>query len=135
MSRRILYLFFFLFCTGSSSGFSDPAISVSISRDIIPFSETTRLTIQAEWPRSEGSYQFALPPLIARNLILIQQGESQETFVSSGQEWTRKTFTLEFRAGEPGPGSIAGFVLPYVNPASQSTGEFSTGELRIMVQK
>ncbi len=113
---------------------AEPKIEVSLSGKQVTADQSTILQIQAEWPKSEGAYSFALPDLKLQNLIYIQQGQSQENYNQGDTLWTRKIFTIELKA-EPKKkeGIIGAFSLPYLDPETQKGGTLEVGEQRVRI--
>ncbi len=112
-----------------------PHLDVSIQPDKIHSQETAVLKIQIEWPQTDPAYVFALPQLRLKNLSLVRQGESRETFAQEKDLWVRKTFTMELKAEQSGQGIIEGFAIPYLDGLGQKAGEFSVSQLQVQVMR
>lgn len=113
---------------------AEPQFEVDLSSDTIRLDETALLKITIEWPKEEAPYAFAFPDLPLKNLEMTRRGESQESFFRNNREWTRKTFTLEFKGRETGEGRIETWTLPYIDPARQKAGRFTISEQRIRIK-
>lgn len=129
----VAFAVFFLL---STPGFAEPRVKARLSQDKIKPTETTTLSLEAEWLRSEAQYSFAIPNLPLENLTVVQQGQSQETYPGEGgAEWTRKTFTFELKPGKPGPAGLSAFELPYIDPELQKGGTAKVPALKVQVKK
>ncbi len=129
-----LAIFAVLFLSGST-GFAEPRITARLSQNQINTSQSSEFLIQAEWPRSEAQYQFALPNLPLKNLKAELRGQSQETYPGEGGEWTRKIFTFLLTPQKPGNAEIQAFSLPYIDPALQKGGTFEVPAQKLTVRK
>ncbi len=127
-----MLLFLLCFCPSLRA---EPKLDVVLSNQKISLEETTSLSIQVEWPRKEAQYTFAFPKLRFNFLTLEQQGESQETFIQSGEEWLRKTFLITLKPQGIGQGKIDSFVIHYLDPSNQKGGSFTVDEQFITVTR
>ena len=136
MRSPVRWLFFLLFTFAFSKPlYADPKLNASLSANRILPADTTTLTLQIEWPKSEGAYGFAVPDPDLENLSLIRRGESQEFFSHGGQDWMRKSFELELQPLGPGIARVREFSITYVDPATQRQGSFQVSEMRLTVKK
>ncbi len=113
--------------------YAKPNLEVSLSDEQIPLSKTATLEIQVKWPKDEADYSMTLPSLSLKNLTLLRQGESQESFRLSNTDWIRKTFSFELKPLEKGEGRVEGFKLPYIDPAQQKGGALTVEEKRLKI--
>jgi hypothetical protein len=125
-----LLIFFFL----APPAFSDPQLDARITQNKIRVNELTEYQVQIEWPKKEGQYSFALPEPQLENLMLVNQGESQEVFSKEDGEWTRKVFTFELKPEKKGEGRVKGFMLPYINAALGKKGTFDVSEIKVSIK-
>lgn len=134
---RQLLLFVVLFFIVTSRAWSTPSFEVSLSQNEIRADQTAELKIQASWPTQEGAYSFGIPTPSLENLQLTNQAQSQETFSQNGQDWTRKTFTLELTPEKPGSGIIESFSITYINPSAldPAPGQFDIQTQSVKVIK
>ncbi len=127
------FIFMVILLGGRGLVYAEPQIDVSLSAQKIPANQTVTLQIRAQWPKAEAQYAFALPELSLKNLSVVNQAESQETFRQGQQEWTRKIFLIDLKPGQSGEGIVKAFVLPYVDPALQKGGRFEVPDQRVRV--
>ncbi|MDD5216554.1 MAG: hypothetical protein PHS88_00465 [Candidatus Omnitrophica bacterium] len=93
------------------------------------------MNIKIQWPKSEALYAFLFPQVKMDNLQLQTQGESQESFLSDGEPWVRKTFSLTFLPVRSGEGRIRAFTLGYIDPSTQKGGSFQIEDQLIKVHR
>lgn len=136
MSLRVFYLGVvggvLFYCTAA---YADPKLNASLSANRLNQNETVLLTLQVDWPKSEGSYGFGIPAPDLENLSLSRRGEAQEFFSRDGQDWVRKTFDLELKPLGPGKASVREFTVTYVEPATQRQGSFQVSTMQLTVEK
>jgi hypothetical protein len=116
-------------------GFAEPTIKARLSQDKATPSEIVFFYIEAEWPRGEAQYQFAIPDFQLENLAILDQGQSQETYPGQGGEWTRKVFSFQLKANKAGTAKIQAFNLPYIDPSLQKGGTHKIEALTLRVDK
>ena len=93
-----------------------------------------KITLEASWPKGESDYLFSQPDLQLENLTIEDIGHSNENFQSRGQEWQRKTFSIELNPLKVGRGTIQTFKVVYVDPAKGEEGDFEVPRLQIEIR-
>jgi hypothetical protein len=136
MTRILFFMLSMVFFVSSQAG-AEPALEVTLAPESVHTGETAALTIQVSWPKEEGNYSFGIPTPAMVNLQLVNQAQSQETFLESGKEWTRKTFTYELTPEKPGQGIVESFSITYVNPAAvpPTPAQWDVQTLSLKVEK
>lgn len=112
-----------------------PRLEASLSPQELRQGERAVMTVEILWPQEEGAYSFIFPTLTLQNLVLVRQGESQETTSLQGVIMEKKTFTLEFAARDAGPSSVGSFGVSYTDAAGQPAGSLQVLEHKILVRK
>lgn len=113
--------------------YAEPSFRVDLDRQKVFLDQTCVLKIQFEWPKKEAHYVFAVPDPVLQKIQIQRRGESQETLVREGLEWTLKTFIFELQPLEAGAATIAEFQVRYVDSDSQKQGGFLVPEFSIQV--
>ncbi len=111
-------------------------MKAALSRQEVPAGETAVLRVEIQWPKEEAAYSFVVPNLPLKNLALVRQGESSETFQKDGAVWLQKTFEFEVQPTSPrGEGRIEAFKLAYIDPTVQKGGHFSVESYTLSAAK
>ena len=134
-NRCVFGLVLFFFLAVLTPLYAEPKLTAALSANRITEEQTVLLTLQIEWPKSEGSYGFGVPEPGLENLSLFRRGESQEFFSRDNQDWTRKTFELELKPLGPGNAEVRAFAVTYVDPAAGRQESFQVSALPLTVQK
>ena len=112
--QKIVVLFIFLVIFAPAT-WAIPRLKVQALPQKIPIDRTLHFKIQLEWPQSEGSYDIQSTEPIADNLILLKQGQSQET----GPVLTN-TIAYEFQPVKTGEATIRPFEVRYRRNESEA---------------
>ena len=136
MQRHLSLAFFLLlFLLLINPAHAAPSLNASVSSEYIQQDQTALLILQIKWPKSEGTYSFALPEPDFENLSLIRRGESQEFFNQNSEDWVQKTFELELKPLSVGEAKIRDFTITYVNPTNQSQGSLQVTAMPLKIRK
>ncbi len=140
MRKRLFRYFIGLFFILISLAFpkaakAEPSFKAALSANHLKPAQSVLLTLKIEWPKGEGNYGFAVPEPGLENLSLTRRGESQEFFSRNGQEWSRKTFELEFNPLGPGEATIREFSVTYVDTGTRKQSSFPVSLMRLTVEK
>lgn len=114
---------------------AEPRIEVGLKPSkSLKIGQTSALSLQLTWRSQEANYHFLRPQLTLENLVVEEEGESNETFQKEGKEWRKKEFHFKLKAIQSGKGKINAFQLNYIDPAQAMGGhiDIPSMELRIV---
>lgn len=124
-----------LFCARLNPAvFASPGFEVHPAPDCsLKQGNDCSFALEIIWKKGEGNFLLTQPELQLENLALDSIGQSNETFESQNQQWSRKTLKIKLKPLQKGRGIVRSFQINYIDPQTGENGHFEIPRLEIKI--